>query len=631
MDFITGHSHENINEHYDTMRKYNRLANFSHFQDLMERLNEVIKVTQQFAQSTLPDPELCANFALSGSTLEGVSVNRIFGDQIEFDIMYMPNILKIKEEEQVLALRPAFGAPGYVWLRVLDNDIMAKLIALGDAVVYHVVEPNPTDLSRMMVSWYLSPTMTTTNEGHPFGPFHWLRPPYIKQNVDQLLQALCSDFNLSDAKIIQQEQASNTGAAYTLTLQGTETGVGPTPYSLPRILQLMGSEEMISHLAGNLDPRSTSVIQKGLQMASTMFEGLVDKPNTSDEIKENQKELKNLSLIESSGNCNENNAENSADDTGSLSAKQVTKQEPLTSEIPKSEIPLSTSSSQLPSSTASVLASMIQPEKTPETELKPEQQEEVRKSVRKSFQPIVEVFRSYQPYRPKWTAASSKGTENLESMVHQVSMDHVLAIDCDGWPYFAHEWLLRERQWPSPELVEEIRHGGFNLVPKCSKGGYRELEWRVSFSRAETTLMKNMPEIAKDVYCIVKALFYQQLLHPSVLSSYQLKNVFLWLCEKHNPELWSYDNIGKYVFSFMDAFIHCLINQSCPSYFIPLNNLMRDVTQECLREIARKLVKIRKEPLKYPSKEIQSRIKDTVFRKTLLPAEMLEVQDFELD
>ena len=67
--------------------------------------------------------------------------------------------------------------------------------------------------------------------------------------------------------------------------------------------------------------------------------------------------------------------------------------------------------------------------------------------------------------------------------------DFVPAISCQFWPYpLAEEWIYRKRHWPPKCVVSQIILNGYHIVPKASPGGDKDLEWRLSFSKAEGTL-----------------------------------------------------------------------------------------------------------------------------------------------
>ena len=74
------------------------------------------------------------------------------------------------------------------------------------------------------------------------------------------------------------------------------------------------------------------------------------------------------------------------------------------------------------------------------------------------------------------------------------SFDFVLALDWNEWPISAKEWITRPRKWQDQAVVTEVVNSGVYLVPKASKYGDPELEWRISFSKAEKMIHSCFPK-----------------------------------------------------------------------------------------------------------------------------------------
>ena len=70
--------------------------------------------------------------------------------------------------------------------------------------------------------------------------------------------------------------------------------------------------------------------------------------------------------------------------------------------------------------------------------------------------------------------------------------DRVQSIQCPFWPNGAEEWIERPRfyGWPTPSDIADIVNFGCHLVPVGHPLSPRkEMEWRISFSVAERTLV----------------------------------------------------------------------------------------------------------------------------------------------
>ena len=91
--------------------------------------------------------------------------------------------------------------------------------------------------------------------------------------------------------------------------------------------------------------------------------------------------------------------------------------------------------------------------------------------------------------------------------------DFTPAFHVPKWPEFAADWLHRQRLWPCNEVVTEIASKGCHVVPIGNEVGdsANRLDWRLSFSQAEGILADNLPQNARKVYLIAKAIFKENL------------------------------------------------------------------------------------------------------------------------
>ena len=85
----------------------------------------------------------------------------------------------------------------------------------------------------------------------------------------------------------------------------------------------------------------------------------------------------------------------------------------------------------------------------------------------------------------------------------QSGIDAVLSIHCPFWPDSASEWRTRPRQsaWPSPTDIKYIVDFGFHLVPVGHPNSdMNMMEWRISFSVAERTLVWSFNHVQVKCY-----------------------------------------------------------------------------------------------------------------------------------
>ena len=155
--------------------------------------------------------------------------------------------------------------------------------------------------------------------------------------------------------------------------------------------------------------------------------------------------------------------------------------------------------------------------------------------------------------------------------------DLVLAIRCDGWPRNALEWIHRERNWPSRDVIESVTEAGFHIVAKSSHEG----NFRLSFSRAEGILIENLNKLQHKVLRAFKAVI--KFLVPcnpdskETLTSYHLKTIGLWHLEKSASETWIEDNIASHLLQMLKELVRALRMKNLPMYFLREYNLFSGV------------------------------------------------------
>ena len=166
------------------------------------------------------------------------------------------------------------------------------------------------------------------------------------------------------------------------------------------------------------------------------------------------------------------------------------------------------------------------------------------------------------------------------------SFDFVPAITVEDWPAIADEWQKRFRQWPPMSLVEEIVMKGCHIVPKPYLGQERNelLDWRWSFSLAETILASNRTKEMDVSYFVLKSIFYRYLKpiehNGKTPFSYLIKTVMLWQCEEHDDKWWSNESIMSCIFALLDRLKMSFFNKCLPHYFIRDINLFDNVAEE---------------------------------------------------
>lgn len=151
----------------------------------------------------------------------------------------------------------------------------------------------------------------------------------------------------------------------------------------------------------------------------------------------------------------------------------------------------------------------------------------------------------------------------------------VLAINCDGWPHNALEWIYRERKWPPDEIIEKVSKAGFHVVAKSSHEG----NFRLSFSRAEGILIENLNKVQQKVIRAFKAVIKYLLPCNSeeTLCSYHLKTIAFWHLEKSSIESWVKENVASHLLDMLKELAQALRRKNLPMYFLREYNLFNGI------------------------------------------------------
>ena len=167
--------------------------------------------------------------------------------------------------------------------------------------------------------------------------------------------------------------------------------------------------------------------------------------------------------------------------------------------------------------------------------------------------------------------------------------DMVFCLRFNFWPDIAAEWLEKERHWPDPETVCEIRYIGCTLVRKSI--GSEENTWRTSFSQAEGILANHQSPFQKKSYFLA-GLETSDLLDSESerkLSFYHLKTAFLFTLENTPKEefekLEQTKDYLKLAFLMFGRLSQALKNGYVPCLFVPEMNLLHGFSQSYLINI----------------------------------------------
>ena len=173
-------------------------------------------------------------------------------------------------------------------------------------------------------------------------------------------------------------------------------------------------------------------------------------------------------------------------------------------------------------------------------------------------------------------------------------IDNVPSIHCPFWPSGAEEWIQRPRHygWPTSNDIAYITNFGCHLVSVGHPLSPRkEMEWRISFSAAERTLVWPFNHVQIQCYAILKIIlkeFVKVKCNPQnyVLCSYFIKTFLFWKFENTETSFWRAENFRDNIIFLLIEFRQCIREGLLRHYFFPRFNLLSiKLTREAQKEL----------------------------------------------
>ncbi|XP_052707301.1 uncharacterized protein LOC128182657 [Crassostrea angulata] len=157
----------------------------------------------------------------------------------------------------------------------------------------------------------------------------------------------------------------------------------------------------------------------------------------------------------------------------------------------------------------------------------------------------------------------------------------ICALPVIGWPPVAKEWITRDRNrcWPEKETMNKVIFDGCHCVPVGhSVSTTKHLEWQLSFSVAECTLVHSMDHRLFKLYQILKILIHERLNNMDgcgeCISSYMIKTLMFWMCEDKLPNFICAQNLRESIEECLTQLEEWIRKDFFPHYFIPERNLI---------------------------------------------------------
>ena len=173
-------------------------------------------------------------------------------------------------------------------------------------------------------------------------------------------------------------------------------------------------------------------------------------------------------------------------------------------------------------------------------------------------------------------------------------VDNVNCIHCPFWPDAASEWVTRPRRsrWPASADIKTIIDFGFHLVPIAHPlSDLNNMEWRISFSVAERTLVWSFNHVQMQCYAVMKLLLKEFIKincksENYILCSYFIKTFLFWKFEERDISLWQRRNFRECLQYLLREFVNCLREGVLRHYFFPRFNLLEiKLTPEAQSEL----------------------------------------------
>ena len=180
------------------------------------------------------------------------------------------------------------------------------------------------------------------------------------------------------------------------------------------------------------------------------------------------------------------------------------------------------------------------------------------------------------------------------------SVDSVFCMRCLWWPPQAAAWATRHRRysWPDSATINNVVSNGCDVVgvahPLCRQDEWmRKHQWRLSFSRAEITLLNSWMPVQQIVYHMLRCFMKTERLTGSAadksetrtLSNYHIKTLMLWACELKSRSWWTDNpNLVGICVKLLHTLADWLTDANCQQYFINTCNIFYQLKESVFRQ-----------------------------------------------
>ncbi|XP_061180401.1 uncharacterized protein LOC133188944 [Saccostrea echinata] len=199
----------------------------------------------------------------------------------------------------------------------------------------------------------------------------------------------------------------------------------------------------------------------------------------------------------------------------------------------------------------------------------------------------------------KFKEIQSQEQTGLIPEVEQSEVMHELALHYPGWPSQAEEWRSRKRlqNWPSESTIEKVMSAGCHIVPSAHcKSSQSDIEWKISFSLAEKTLIiEELSDSQRQCFLLFNMLCVH-VISEGMVTQQHIRSIFFYACENLGTSLW-YKNPAYCVLYLLDQLVDAIKQKFLPDYFVKKNNLLDYLTDLQSSQLERRFTTIRRRPL----------------------------------
>ena len=161
--------------------------------------------------------------------------------------------------------------------------------------------------------------------------------------------------------------------------------------------------------------------------------------------------------------------------------------------------------------------------------------------------------------------------------------DMAECLSCTSHPTAVLNWVMRcnKYNWPDSVVLDHCLSLGCQLAPVGSmESPHEDLEWRISFTLMEKTILHSLSHSQFICYGLLK-IYLKQVLGSfeeidDLISSYFMKTVLLWEIQTNSQHNVGADSLFQVFRNCLQRLFTWVKTEYCPNFFIPENNMFEN-------------------------------------------------------